>query len=385
MFQLSRFVIGCVAAGLFLSSAITVAAPVQGVLERPAMKVRNASKCGCVLMDVAFAGHRLVAVGERGIVLYSDDGGDTWDQAEVPVGVTLTAVTFSSPLVGWAVGHGGVVLQTRDSGETWHRQLEGTAVAQMALENARAQAERAGPEDAETSRMMNNAILLVEDGPDKPFLDLYFRNDREGFIVGAYGLIFRTGDGGATWRCIMDRVENPGALHLYAIHASDDTLYIAGEQGLFLVSSDGGDSFRQVETPYFSTFFDVESLPSGEVVLVGLRGSACWSADGGQTFTGSNVMLNAVVEVSFADAVMLPNGTLLFANQAGLLQASYDQGRTILPLQTPQLGSISSILPMDDGDVMTVGTAGAVRIELPSPGFSPGSSSPGTTDKGGQP
>jgi photosystem II stability/assembly factor-like uncharacterized protein len=262
------------------------------------------------------------------------------------------------------VGHGGVVLHTTDSGETWRRQLEGVTVAQMALENARAQAERAGSEDPDAGQMLNNAILLVEDGPDKPLLDLYFKNDREGVVVGAYGLIFRTGDGGDTWQCIMDRVENPGGMHLYAIHVSGDAMYIAGEQGLFLVSRDGGESFQQVETPYFSTFFDVESLPSGEIVLVGLRGIACWSADRGQTFTESKVLLNEMVEVSFADAVSLPDGTLLFANQAGILQASYDHGQTIIPVQTTQLGSISSILPMGDGGIMTVGTGGAARVEL---------------------
>jgi len=360
---------------------MTFGVPVQSVLERPAMKVRTPSQCGCVLMDVAFAGDRLVAVGERGIVLFSDDGGDTWEQADVPVGVGLTAVTFPGPRMGWAVGHCGVVLHTTDGGETWQRQLEGTAVAQMALENAQAQAERAGPGDSEARQMVNNAILLVEDGPDKPFLDLYFENDREGIIIGSYGLIFRTEDGGDTWRCIMDQVENPGGMHLYAIDVSEGTVYIAGEQGLFLVSRDGGDSFQQVETPYFSTFFDVQSLPSGEIVLVGLRGNACWSADQGQTFTKSNVTLNAVVQVSFADAVLLEGGTLLIANQAGMLQASYDQGRTIIPIQTSQVGSISSLLPMGNGNIMTVGTAGAVRVQLPSSG----SPSPGTTDKGGLP
>jgi photosystem II stability/assembly factor-like uncharacterized protein len=342
--------------------------PVQDVLERPAIKVRDPSKCGCVLIDLAFAGDRLVAVGERGIVLYSDDRGDTWAQAEVPVGVTLTAVFFSSPRMGWAVGHGGVVLHTTDSGESWRRQLQGMTVAQMALENARTHAQRAGPEDADANQMLKNATLLVEDGPDKPFLDLHFMNDRDGIIIGSYGLIFRTEDGGNTWACIMDSVENPEGMHLFAIHATDNVIYIVGEKGLFLVSGDGGLSFRQMKTPYSSTFFDIQALPSGDIVLVGLRGNACWSADQGQTFTKSQVMLNAVIKVSFADVAMHPDGRLLFANQAGMLQESRDRGRTIIPIQTPQPGSISSILPMGDNLVMTVGTGGTVRVQLPSSG-----------------
>jgi photosystem II stability/assembly factor-like uncharacterized protein len=366
MLKLRRLIIGYLAVGSLFLPALTFSASVQGVLERPAIKVRDPSKCGCVLVDVAFAGDRLVAVGERGVVLYSDDRGDTWEQAAVPVGVTLTAVFFSNPRMGWAVGHGGVVLHTTDSGKTWRRQLEGMTVAQMALENARGQVERAGPEDSEARQMLNNAILLMEDGPDKPFLDLYFKNEREGIIVGSYGLVFLTEDGGATWTCTMDRVENPGGMHLFAIHVADGIIYLAGEKGLFLVSSDNGSSFRKVETPYFGTFFDVQSLPSGEIVLVGLRGNAYWSADQGQTFTKSNVLLNAVVEASFADAVMLPDGRLLFANQAGILQESRDQGRTIIPVQTPPLGSVGSILPMGDNVIMTAGIGGAIRVQLPS-------------------
>jgi AraC family transcriptional regulator len=49
--------------------------------------------------------------------------------------------------------------------------------------------------------MVRNAELLVSDGADKPFLDLYFKNDREGLGVGAYGLIFQTIDGGPYGVC----------------------------------------------------------------------------------------------------------------------------------------------------------------------------------------
>ena len=68
--------------------------------------------------------------------------------------------------MGWAVGHGGVALHTTDGGKTWHRQQEEVAATHMALENACDKTERAGPENLETKRMVNNAILLVEDGPD---------------------------------------------------------------------------------------------------------------------------------------------------------------------------------------------------------------------------
>ena len=47
-----------------------------------------------ILLDVAMAGKRLVAVGERGVVMASDDNGVTWVGTRAPVTRTLTAVTF---------------------------------------------------------------------------------------------------------------------------------------------------------------------------------------------------------------------------------------------------------------------------------------------------
>jgi photosystem II stability/assembly factor-like uncharacterized protein len=372
MSKILRKTIGGLVGIMMVLPVLAFGASVQGVLERPAMEVRDPA--GCVLLDVALAGDRLVAVGEHGVITYSDDAGDTWRQAQVPVSVSLTSVCFPDALDGWAIGHGGVVLHTTDGGETWGRQLEGLTVAQMALENAQAQAD-ADPDDFDAQAMVNNAQLLVEDGPDKPFLDLYFKNDREGMIIGAYGIAFKTEDGGASWKCIMDSIENPDALNLYGICAAGDSMYIAGEQGLFLVSRDGGASFQQANSPYYGTFFDVYAYPTGQLVLVGLQGNAYWSADRGETFSKSLVD----AQVSFTKVVNCEHDILLFANQGGMLLESRDQGKTIQALDV-RLNPVSSLVQMSNGDhdghiIMTVGYGGAVRVQLPSSDSS---------DKGGQ-
>lgn len=362
-------------AGSIALPAMAFSASIQGVLDRPALKVRAPAKS--VLIDVTLTDNRLVAVGERGVIIYSDDAGDTWQQAQVPVSVGLTAVYFPSPRNGWAVGHGGVVLHTVDGGKTWERQLEGAEAAQMALENAKAKAVRVGPEDLGAQQMIDNAKLLVKDGPDKPFLDLHFENDRFGFIVGSYGLIFKTEDGGVTWKCLMDSVENPDGLNLYAIRAAGDAIYLVGEQGLFLVSKDGGASFQQIVTPYPGTYFDVYAYPSGELVLVGLQGNAYWSADQGETFNKSEVDAG----VSFTYVAQCRHDILLFANQAGMILESRDRGRTIKVIEVPRLAPVSSlaVIPSSDHDrhtIMTVGYGGAFRVQLPSSADS---------DKGAQP
>ena len=64
-----------------------------------------------MLLDVAHAGKRIVAVGEHGIVLLSDDGGRSYRQAkQVPASSTLTAICFTDALHGWAVGQWGALV-----------------------------------------------------------------------------------------------------------------------------------------------------------------------------------------------------------------------------------------------------------------------------------
>jgi hypothetical protein len=76
-----------------------------------------------LLLGITEAGDRLVTVGEYGHILYSDDRGETWVQAEnVPTRITLTAVSFANDQEGWAVGHDAVILHTSDGGTTWERQ-----------------------------------------------------------------------------------------------------------------------------------------------------------------------------------------------------------------------------------------------------------------------
>ena len=70
-------------------------------------------------LDIAYADNRIVAVGDRGKILYSDDQGDHWTQAITPSEVLLTSVCFADARHGWAVGHDALVLASSDGGESW--------------------------------------------------------------------------------------------------------------------------------------------------------------------------------------------------------------------------------------------------------------------------
>lgn len=311
------------AAGTLLAAPVlTQAAGVSGPLQRAATVLRDPARAA--LTGLAQAGQRLVAVGERGAVLLSDDAGAHWRQAKaVPVSVTLTAVQFVTPLLGWALGHQGVVLHSRDGGETWQRQLDGADIAKLIQQAAQA----SGDAKAQTE-----AQRLVDEGADKPLLALHFADERTGWVVGAFNLALRTQDGGKTWQSVNLRLPNPKGAHLYALHRAGDVLLIAGEQGLLLHSRDGGERFERVTTPYSGSFFGVTQETSGAWLVAGLRGNVLRSSDGGQHWAALASPIPASVTAMLRDA----QGEVWLMNQAGQLLRPEGERLTVVAQTTAQ-------------------------------------------------
>jgi len=81
------------------------------------LKIANAAPDGLILGAIR-AGKRVLTVGDRGVILLSDDQGTTWRQAQqVPTRATLTVIFVADEKTLWAVGHWGVILKSVDGGE----------------------------------------------------------------------------------------------------------------------------------------------------------------------------------------------------------------------------------------------------------------------------
>lgn len=324
---------------------LSASAAVAPALTRPALSVRRGE--GAVLLAAAEAGQRIVAVGERGLVLASDAKVASWQQQSVPVSVTLTALRFVDATHGVAVGHGGVVLVTSDAGANWRVVLDGQRAAQVALDAARATGD---------AGIVGVAERLVAEGADKPFLDVHMPSPRTLVVVGAYGLAFASEDGGRTWASWLDRMDNPKALHLYALRQRGDTWIAAGEQGLLLLSSDGGRSFRRLASPYKGSFFVAELMSEQDIVVAGLRGNVWRSGDAGRTWA----QVPTPMPASISAALRTPDGALLLANQAGF----------VMKLAADQLTTLNrNALPPING--LVAGTAGRPLIALTVMGAMP--------------
>ena len=349
-----------------LASALVCAwlAPVAGAAELPDVlaqpSVLSSQASHAVLLAVTRAGQRLVAVGERGVVLVSEDNGVNRRQVQVPVSSTLTAVQFVDDQQGWVVGHSGVVLHSADGGQSWSRQLDGREAA--ALELAAAQvAANAMADDQGAQRRLASAQRLVADGADKPFLALSFSDARHGLVVGAYGLAMHTEDGGRSWQSWMGRIPNAQGLHLYALAQAGDAIYLAGEQGLLVRSLDGGTQFDTLDSPYEGSYFSLALEPDGALLVGGLRGKVFRSRDQGTHFQA----LDNPLPISLGSAS--PVGQqVLWVNQAGGLLRSTEGSPLLQPLPTPPGPPLIAVVDAPDGSLVGVGFSGTSRLPLPA-------------------
>lgn len=319
-----------------------------------------------ITIGLASAGDRLIAVGERGVILLSDDNGQSWRQVQSPVSVTLTAVNFVNEDLGWAVGHSGVVLHTRDGGETWEKQFDGVRAAKAIAARVEELTSDMNEEDAWS--LQNYADLLVEDGPDKPFLDVLFLNEAEGFIVGAFGLAFRTSDGGQTWQPWFEQLENPDMLHLYQLSSNGKSMAMVGEQGLYL-RSDGPDGrFEQSQAPYSGSFFTISPLNSGDWLLAGLRGNVFIHS----TSDDSYQKLSANSEISINGSFVVANDRVLLVDQAGNIYQAGGENLSLNPIPIRSLPPSSSLISSGDGAFVAATFRGPIRFRVqahwPEPG-----------------
>ena len=344
-----------------LALAAPPAATWKDVLDVPSAKSPLAQRS--LINGLAFAGERLVAVGQRGHVLLSDDDGKSWQQAEVPSSSDLTAVAFATPEQGWAVGHDGIVLRSSDAGATWARALDGRQAGAQMLAYYQREAANA-PADAALGAALQEAERFAAQGLENPFLDVAFENASTGYLVGAFGLIFRTNDSGASWQPLLHASENPKALHLYAVRVVGGEVYVAGEQGLLLKldrSAPGGGKFRALELPYKGTLFGITGTPRA-LLVHGLRGTLLRSSDAGLSWQPVNTGLQVGLTASATDA----QGRIAIASQAGHVLISRDDGASFAPAKLDKPLPAAAVALAGPAAIVIGGPRGLAPVALPA-------------------
>ncbi|MEO7200161.1 MAG: YCF48-related protein [Dokdonella sp.] len=363
---------GLVLAGSLLLGVAAHAAPVTSApdpLVRPAEVMPKAP--ASLLLDLVQTGGNYVVVGERGHVLRSSDGNEWVQVVDVPLRVTLTAVTGVDQQL-WAVGHDGTILHSSDGGLHWQTQ--------------RHDPWHAPAEDASDDNIRQGV----------PLLDVLFSDAEHGFAVGAYALLLATSDGGKTWQEVeihgsraassqaLDEEEHGDEVaeatdvphsdvfsaaelqisqepepHLNAIaRTGSGGLVIVGERGAVFRSRDDGKSWVRSQLPYDGSMFGVLGFEGERVLSFGLRGNVFESTDLGENWN----RIPTDTQLSLMGGRALVNGGAVIVGANGVLLRRAQAGAAIETFVVPSAGVISGVAPVSDSaDLLVTGENGVRR------------------------
>ena len=194
------------------------------------------------LLAAAFAaGLRVVAAGDDGVTVVSDDAGTTWARLGERLPLTFTRIRAVSASLVFAVGPNGTLARTSDGGRSW----------------------------------ASLGVSTSEDVVDVSFADAFV-----GYAVDAAGTVLRTENGGVSWQIL-----NTGySATPQAVLALDPrTVLLIGGRGV-LRSTDGGDTFSRVRARIVAAarLFNVDRA-GGRVFAYGSKNIVA-SSDRGRTW-----------------------------------------------------------------------------------------------------
>lgn len=276
-----------------------------------------------VLLGLGRAGERIVAVGERGFALLSDDGGKTWRAVGTPVNRTLTGVAFEDAKVGVAVGHGGTLVRTEDAGDTWTE-------------------------------------IPMEEAAPESLLGVTSLGEGRFAAYGAFGMYFVSSDSGRSWTrraVISEEFEN----HISQVVVGRlGALGLVGEYGTLARSEDSGETWTEVPSPYDGSFFGAVQAKDDSLVAFGMRGSVFRSTDGAVTWQkvelGTTTSLNG--------GTVLSDGRILLVGNAGLVVESADNGQSFVVKWSPTGNGFSAVIEAPGGGIVVAGERGVGILDL---------------------
>ena len=279
-------------------------------------------------------------VGKYGLILRTGDGGRSWTVQKAGTTRTLTSVSFANDQRGFAVGSGGLILATIDGGLSWNAQSSPTKnhlLSVYAPSQTKAYAVGAFGTILSTSNggamwrkdrlSWENLIpvLIRQAGYLEPNLNaVCFVNPEVGWIVGEFGLVLHTRDGGQTWTLQRHGRDLP---ELAAVKFRDERIgFAVGQQGTLIKTRDGGKSWVEMKTGTKGLYGIALSGQGGVIVGDGV----VWKTEDG----GSNwAQVRSVPPHLWLGGVALKGKKGAAVGQAGTLLRLDLETETVTPLE----------------------------------------------------
>lgn len=288
------------------------------------------------LFSVIFDADKGVAVGESGLMMKTVDAGKTWKRDPAPTELAMIDIA-SNGTRRIAVGQMGLILVDDGSGK-WKKVDSGTDRRLLQVDiNKNGLAfivgafgtllkstdggetwESVAPNWATLYDSGEGDTAVIRDEPTNYVVDV--QEDGSTLIGGEYGQIMRSPDGGICWDVVYRHPSASGesAPTFFAMSIRDDGVgFAVGQSGIVARTADSGHSWAFVQTPLDGNLFGVDSFPDGQVVAIGQR-VALRSPDNGATWTpikGLDFHINWYVGLGHAASA--PAGEVIAVGHSG--------------------------------------------------------------------
>lgn len=271
----------------------------------PAARLANAATAP--ILAAAQAGSRTVAVGDHGVILLSDDGVHFRQAAVVPYRSLLTTVQFIDARHGFAAGHDGVVLGTQDGGETWSL-LRSTPGVEQPILSLRFDSPQHGIaaglygwmiETSDAGRSWTERHIGSGDDADRHLFHLFTSPKGTWLIAAEAGTVYRSADGGKTWE---SRATGDEGSLWHGTALDDGSLLVCGMRGHLYRSADDGQTWQPVASGTTQSLTSIVQQADGSVIVIGMSGTVLRSRDRGATFSVSQRQQGEPLTAAIADA-----------------------------------------------------------------------------------
>lgn len=273
---------------------------------------------------------RAVVVGDKGLIMTSDDQGHTWQRQQVKKGFKnfdLYSVAFAPDGVhGWAVGDGGAVFRSEDKGATWSSQESKQTAALLKVAAIDAQhACAVGEHGTVICTVDAGTTWSAQKFEDFVFFDLAFTDANNGWAVGEFATTIRTADGGKTWAIETGGQRNLTSDPSFAIafeNASNGL--ILGLNGEDMTTDDGGKTWKSgTLAGQHHSFYAAAGMPSGGApgIYIGGQDGVTARVAGGEVLAAPSATANSITALALSPHLGLAVG------MGGTIMRSTDEGQ----------------------------------------------------------
>lgn len=239
------------------------------------------------------------AVGDNGVLLFTLNGGKTWNPCRSSLPANLRGVFFNNERQGWVVGDSkgaGEIHRTIDGGQSWQLQkrIEGFELSGLH--------------------------------------SIWFADGKAGWAVGeaqqggvVQGVIFATKDGGIHWELQYQAERRSTGLNAVKFVGAQRG-WVVGHN-VILHTENGGQLWHEQYYGDGEYFFDVDFVNSNEGWVVGSDGSQLYTGNGGGVWQAGNLP-SGYRNVWLASVRFINSSRGWIAGDNGAILSTVDGGQT---------------------------------------------------------